>query len=225
MIYKQEKIKKFHEYTLEDYKRSLEVEDIAKVNLVEKTDGSFTQVGIRPILDDDIFIDPSFSEHLPSAGRMIAIGEMDFLIKNILENKEIKKVEFNEDITEFPKHISEFNEAVIVMSNKFTTIIPIKLMHRIDYDKRYPQLDHRYRIVTLPEKILGNKIIIVDKNAILFEKQVFHNEITGTKETIDIEIKPAKEMFKVDITIRSVNKIKYIDPSLIKILEVKEKDG
>ncbi len=55
-------MKKFHEYTLEDYNESLVIEDIVKVNLVEKTDGKFIQIGLRPLIDDDIFIDPSFSE-------------------------------------------------------------------------------------------------------------------------------------------------------------------
>ncbi|MBS3084279.1 hypothetical protein J4423_05720 [Candidatus Pacearchaeota archaeon] len=216
MNYNEEKIKKFKEYIIEDYKRGLEVEDIAKVNQVKKTDGSFIQIGIRPLLDDDIFIDPAFSEYLPSAGRMIAVGEMDFLIKNILENKEVEVIEFKEDIIEFPKYRQSMN-SIIIMSNKFTTVIPIRLMHRIDYDERYPRLDRMNRIVTIPERVLGNKIIILEKGAITWEKQVFDNG-----ETLDILIKPAQAFGKVDITIRSVNKIKHLDPSLIKILEVKE---
>ena len=42
------------------------------------------------------------------------------------------------------------------------------------------------------------------------------------KELIDINIKPAEEFGKVDITIKSVNKIKNIHPNWIKILEVVE---
>src|SRR3989344_2535850 len=91
--YDKNKVKLFHEYTLEDYNKSLIIEDIVKVNLVEKTDGSFTQIGIRPLLEDDIIIIPSFSEYLPGAGRMVANGEEDYLIKNILDKKEIEKIE------------------------------------------------------------------------------------------------------------------------------------
>ena len=90
-------------------------------------------------------------------------------------------------------------------------------MLRIDYKEKHPKLDYRYRIVSVPERILGNRIIIIDKNAILWEKQLFDN-----KEKLDIQIKPATGG-KVDITIRSVNKIKYIDHELIKILEIAEK--
>jgi len=222
MTYDKEKIRKFHEYTLEDYNRSLIIEDIAKVNLVEKTDGSFIQIGIRPLLEDDIFISPSFSEYLPGAGRMVAIGEEDYLIKNILDKKEIEKIEFVEDIKEFPKYVYDFDNAVILLSTKFFVEVFTKLMHRIDYEEKYPRLDRRYRIISIPEKVLGNNIIIVDKNAILWDKEIFDNKITGKKEKIDINIKPAKEMGKVDITIRSVNKIKYIDTDSIRILEVKD---
>ena len=221
MIYNKDKVKKFHEYTIEDYKGSLEVEEIAKVDLVEKTDGSFTQIGIRPLIEEGIFIYPGFHEYLPGAGRMIAVGEIDFLINEILNKKEIETIDFKEDFKELPKHI-EFNDGVIVISTKFYVKIFTQLMHRIDYEKKYPRLDYRYRIIAIPEKILGNKILLIDKNAILFEKQVFNNEITGTKETIDIKIKPVEEMGKVDITIKSVNKIKYIESDWIKILEVKD---
>ena len=220
-MYNQTKIKKFHEYTLEDYNRSLVIDDIVKVSLVEKTDGSFIQIGIRPLIEDDILINPSFHEYLPGAGRMVAVGEMEFLIKNLIENKDIEVINFNEDIKEFPKHVFDFNNAIILLSTKFYVEVFTKLMHRIDYGERYPKLDYRYSIISIPEKVLGNKIIIIDKNAILWEKQLFDNKETGKKEAIDINIKPAEEFGKVDITIRSVNKIRYVDPELIKILEVK----
>ena len=224
-MYKKEKIKKFQEYTLEDYNRSLILDEIVTVNLVEKTDGSFIQIGIRPLLDDDIFISPSFHEYLPGAGRMVANGEVDYLIKTIIDKadkKEIEKIEFKEDIKEFPKYVYDFNDSIILLSTKFFVEVFTKLMNRIDYEKKYPRLDKRYRIISVSEKVLGNKIIIVDKNAILWDKEIFENKITGKKEKIDIDIKPAKEMGKVDITIRSVNKIKDIDSELIKILEVEE---
>ena len=218
--YKEEKIKKFHEYTLEDYNRNLVIKDIVKVNLVEKTDGTFTQIGIRPLINEDIFISPSFHEYLPGAGRMVAIGEMDFLIKNILDNKEIEKIEFKEDIKEFPKYVYDFNDAIILLSTKFYVEVFTKLMNRIDYEEKHPRLDKRYEIISVSEKILGNKIIIIDKNAIILEKQKFHDKYTNSDEKINITEKSAS-LGKVDITIRSVNKIRKIDTELIKVLEIK----
>ena len=179
-MFSQEKIKKFYEYTLEDYNQSLEIEDIVKIKLVEKTDGDFIQIGLRPLIEDSIFIDPSFSEYLPGIGRMIAAGELDFLIKTILENKEIEKIELKEDVKEFPKYI-DYNNALIIISTKFYVEIFTKLMNRIDYKEKYPRLDYRNRIFSVPEKILGNKIIIIDRDAVWWEKELFYNDFTGKK--------------------------------------------
>ena len=54
----------------------------------------------------------------------------------------------------------------------------------------------------------------------LWEKQKFHDEYINNDEKIDIKIKPGSAG-KVDITIRSVNKIKYLDSDLIKVLEMR----
>ena len=222
MSYDKDKIKKFHEYILEDYNRSLIIEDIVKVDLIEKTDGTFIQIGIRPLLDDDIFTSPLMSEHLPGAGRMVALGEEEFLIKSILDNKYIEKIEFKEDIAEFPKYTFEFNNAVILLSTKFFVEVFTKLMNRIDYEEKGPRLDRKYKIITISEKVLGNKILIIDKNAIFWEKEKFYNEFTKKDEKIDINIKPITGG-KVDITIRSVNKITSLNEDGIRIIEIIEK--
>jgi hypothetical protein len=221
MVYDENKIKKFHEYTVKDYSASLVVENVADVDLVEKTDKTFTQIGIRPIIEEGIFIDPGFHEHLPGAGRMIAIGEEEFLIKNLLENGAIKKIDLSEDIEEFPKYLN-FEQNVILISTKFYVDIFTKLMHRIDYEEKYPRLDKRYRIISIPERILSNKIILIGKGAILWKKQLFDDKETGKKEKLDIIINPAKQFGKVDIIIRSVNKMIISDIEQIKILEVED---
>lgn len=221
MNYNKDKVRKFYESTLTDYNEHIIIEDIVKVNITEKTDGTFTQIGIRPLVDEDMLISPTFIPELPGAGRMIAIGERDFLVKTILSKNEIKRIPFEEDIKEFPKYIFDLNDAVILFSTKFYTEIFTKLMHRIDYEKKIPRLDKRYLLIPITEKMLDNKIIIIDKSAILWDKEIFDNEITNKKEKIDIKIAPTANG-KIDITIRSVNKIKYIDLDAIKILEVGE---
>jgi hypothetical protein len=223
-MYDKDKIKRFHINTLNDYGHGLEIADLAQVRYVKETDGSFTQIGLRPIVDEEMFINPGFHESLPGAGAMVSTGEVNLLLTNILElaeKGEIKKINFNEEIKEFPKHI-DFMNGVIVMSNKFTVEGFTQLMHRVDYENKYPRLDHMYKIVIIPEKILGNKIILIEKDAILWEKELFKNEATGKDELIDILIKSAEEFGKVDITIRSVNKIKDMWKDRIKVLEVKD---
>jgi len=222
-MYNNSKITKFYELTLEDYNRNLVIEDIAKVDITEKTDNSFIQIGLRPLVDEDMFILPNFHPELPGIGRLVAVGERDFLIQAILAKKEIKHIGIKEDIQEFPKYL-EFNDACILISTKFYVEIFTKFMYRIDYEERYPRLDYRYRIISVPEKVLGDKIIIIGKDAVLWKKQLFDNQVMGTKEKLDLSIKPTAGG-KVDITIRSVNKIEFIDEEAIKILEVNKNDS
>jgi len=219
-MYDKIKIKKFHEHVIEEYYNSEKINETVNVKLVDKTDGTYTQIGIRPLLDNDIFISPSMSEYLPGAGRMVAAGEINFLIKNLIDNKEIEKIEFKEDLQEFPKHV-DFDNTIILLSTKFYVEVFTKLMNKIDYDEKYPRLDRKYKIISIPEKVLGNRIVIIGKTAVLWEKQSFFDSATGKKVTLDIGHKPAAGG-KVDITIRSVNKIRSIDPELIKILEVEK---
>src|SRR3989344_4299574 len=199
-MYDKSKIERIHKATIEEYNKSLKVEKICRVKVTSKTDGNFTQIGIRPLLD----------------------GEMDFLIKTILDKNDVEKIEFKEDIKDFPKYVYEFNDAVVLLSTKFYVEVFTRLMHRIDYEEKYPRLDKMYQIISVPEKVLGDYIIIIDKNAILWEKKQFDNEVTKNKELLDISIKPKGE--KVDITIRSLNKITYIEPELVKILQVKDEN-
>ena len=224
--YDKEKIAQFQLSAIKDYNDSQVISEICKVNFVERTDERFIQIGLRPVIDEDIFLKDRNGVHvhpeLPSIGMHIAIGERDFLIKNILDNKEIEKTQINkEELTEFPKHVFDYNEATILISLDFFVELSQKLMHRIEYKDGKTILDSRYRLIFVPGEMMKNKIIIIDKDAILWAKQKFHNEFTGKDESLDIYISPEVGE-RVDITLRSVNRIKSIDSKSIKILEVEE---
>ena len=64
-----DKLREFHESVIEDYNRSLEVEDLATVRTTEKTDLSSTQIGMRTIIPEEVF-----NSLYPSFGREVAIG-------------------------------------------------------------------------------------------------------------------------------------------------------
>lgn len=220
--YDAEKIKQFQISTIEDYNKSKIIEQICKVNLVERSDGDFIQIGLRPVVDEDIFlVGGNVHPELPSLGRHIAVGERDFLIKTLLENEQIKKIKLDkEEIFEFPKEITS-NNGILLISTDFLVNISMNLMNRIEYKNSKVLLDKNYEIIYVPKQIIGNRIMIIDKDAILWTKQKFHNEFTGQDESLDISINP-KVGWTVDITVRSANKIKYLDPELIKILEVRD---
>jgi hypothetical protein len=219
-MYQKEKVKQFKESAIEEYNNGLIVEKIASVTKVKKTSEDFIQIGVRPLMEDEFLIAPNFDPRLPGIGRMVANGEMDFLINKLLHNPEVRTEKFNEGIKELPKHVLTFDEAVVLISTKFYVEMFTKLMYRIDYEEKYPLLDRHYRIISIPERVLGNKLVIIGKNAIAWKKQLFDNG-----ETLDISIKPATEFGKVDITVRSVNKMEVVDPDKIKILDVGEENG
>src|SRR3989344_6915490 len=106
-----EKLKGFHESVIEDYNRSLEVEDIAMVKTTEKTDFSSTQIGMRTIIPEEVF-----NSLYPSFGREVAIGEMDFLLKYLLKCEKIQKAQIPEDM-KFIEHL-EFNKNIVILSTK-----------------------------------------------------------------------------------------------------------
>ncbi len=224
--YDKEKIKQFEESAIQEYERSKVVDDICKVNLVERTDGKFTQIGSRPLIDEQIFLEDKEGTHfhpeLPGIGRDVAVGERDFLIKTILDNKNVqKKIIKKDEIKDFPKYAFDFQKATILISTEFFVGLHQKFMNRIKYDDNKTVLDSNYILDFVPSKIMDNRIIIIEEDAILWAKQKFKNEFTEKDEALDIGIEP-RIGGKVDIIVRSVNRIKSLDVEGIKILEVEE---
>ena len=132
-IYDREKIKQFQTSTIRDYNNSLIVEEVCNVNLVDRTDGKFTQIGLRPIVEEDIFLPKgNIFPELLSLGGYIAIGERDFLINSILENREIQRVKINNNKIEKFLNEVEFNESAIFIANDLFIDIAQLLMKRIE---------------------------------------------------------------------------------------------
>ena len=208
-----EKLKEFHESIIEDYNRSLEVEDLASVRTTEKTDPSSTQIRMRTIIPEEVF-----NSLYQSFGREVAIGEMSFLLGHLLKCEEIQRVQIPED-TKFTEHL-EFNKNLVIFSTKFYVSIFTKLINHVVYGEGHPLLYGIYPLISIPEKILGNKILIIEKDAILIEKELFTDELTGKKEKINVITKDLID--RVEVMFRSVLKIKHIDFERIKILEVEE---
>ena len=115
----------------------------------------------------------------------------------------------------------DFNESAILICNDFFVSIAQLLMKRIEYKDHKTLLDSRHSLFFVPGEAIRHKIIIIEKEAILWTKQKFHNQFTNKEEGLDIAIEPMIGG-KVDIVARSVNRIKSLDPERIKILEVQE---
>ena len=122
--------------------------------------------------------------------------------------------------TKFVDHL-DFDVAIVLLSTKFYVEFFTELMDYIEYGGRHPIIYHRYPVISVPEKVLKNRIIIIEKGAIWLEKELFTDEFTGKKEKINVITRPSPGL-NVDVLVRSVNKIKSLDPELIRILEVED---
>jgi hypothetical protein len=94
------------------------------------------------------------------------------------------------------------------------------MKNEISYKGPYAFLNSQYPITFVPEGDLDNKIIILDKNAVMWAKKKFDNKITNSEEQLEFQIKHVSP--KIDIIIRSLNKIQDINNNLIKVLELKK---
>ena len=138
-----------------------------------------------------------------------------------MENKEIQRINIDKiEIEKFPNHVS-LNESTILISNDFFVSIAQLLVKRIEYKDHKILLDSCYRLFFVSGEAIKNKIVIIEKDAIFWTKQNFHNQFTNKEEGLDISIEPMIGG-KVDIVVKSVNRIKSIYPERIKILEVVE---
>jgi len=223
MAYNKDKVERFHRYILKEYYRDLFIENLVDVGTTDKTDGTFTQVGIRPLIDEGIFTQPNYASELTMAGRIIAIGERDLLVKTLLKDKNIKTIRIKEkDFT--PSKLSELlgtlNAKILVSVDKKASLLKDRdWMRHIDFVNGKMRFNSYYDVYPISSKVANSKIIILDDLALVWIKQLFQNPITGKKEKLDIQIGNVKKNGKVDVLIRSVNKLHYFK-EYIKIIEI-----
>ena len=218
------KVKIFNEYILEEYARDLVVEDITDVNFTDKTDGTFTQVGIRPLIDLGTLTEPNYDPRLTMAGRIVATGERDLLVHSILES-EIKRIKLDKtklSPEELQKYLSTYWHAKIIISVDIEAEIlkNKEWFYHIKFMGRKMKFNGLYDIIPVPTNIMTNTIIIIGDSAFLWTKQLFPNKITNKSEKLDIHISDTLNNGKLDITIRSVNKFEIMNPENIKIIDV-----
>ena len=223
MKYDKNKVERFHKYILNEYNRDLFIENIVDVGTTDKIDGTFTQVGIRPLIDEGIFTQPNYDSRLTGAGRIIALGERDLLVKTLLKDQSIKTIKIKEkDFT--PSKLSEllesFNAKILVSVDKKSSLLKDRdWMKHIDFVIGKMIFNSDYDVFPISSKVANSRIIILDEFALVWIKQLFHNPITGKKEKLDIKIGTVKKNGKVDVLIKSVNKLHYYK-ECIKIIEI-----
>jgi len=220
--YDKGKIERMKRYIFNEYNRDSIVGKIINVASVKKTDGTFTQIGIRPLVDEDMLISPNYSPELPMAGRMISIGERDHLINRVLNEEGIKQIEIKEaDFSpqELQKHLEDTETLILPVNVEMMMMEDQEWMQHIEFKGGQIHFNSVHNIIFVPTRLLS-KIVIIDKLAIFWEKVLFFDKTTNKKEKLEISIGETHPNKKIDITIRSLNKLKFTDKSLIKVIEL-----
>ncbi len=218
----QKQVEMFQRYILKEYHRDRFIEKITDVATIDQTDGTFTQIGIRPRITTEIFTQQSHSPQLIQSGTLVAVGERNHLVKTLLEDKTIKKIKIKErDFT--PTKLSELighQEVKILLSvdAKTSLLMNRGWMKHISFVDKTILFNSYAEIFPISGKNASKKIILLDELALVWTKQLFQNKITGRKEKLEIKIGKQKEG-KVDVLIRSVNKLLYYKDR-IKIIEL-----
>lgn len=221
--YDKTKVERFYRYILNEYNRDLFIEQVTEVGTTDKTDGSFVQVGIRPLIDEGIFTEPNYASELTMAGRIIALGERDLLVKTLLKDKSIETIKIKEkDFT--PSKLQELLESLnakilVSVDMKASLLKDRDWMVHIDFVSGKMRFNSYYDVFPISSKVANSRIIILNELALVWIKQLFLNSITKKKEKLDIKIGNIKKNGKVDILIRSVNKMHYYK-EYIKIIEI-----
>lgn len=242
----QEKVKSCREGILKSYKETSEIADIVDQKEFDKSDEEldFIQIYYRPLTPKDWFINNSdvLYDHIwNDFGRIVSLGEINYVLETISENKKIEKEKIelkkkNEieilflKIFEIINTLKKkgLNPSVIFIPNEYNSEIHKKtfqegsiLCKKLNYKdgKRYlvPDRNTKLKIFFSSKDIPFRDIIVLDKSAGAWIYKI--DEGTGERLFIDIK-EYEKDKTKVDIYIRTLVSFKIIDPQKIRILEI-----
>ncbi len=214
------KLEAFNFNILSGYYDNLIIEKIMKLEEKDITDGEFNQVGIRVLLNTEIFNGNNFTD-LRNLGRIIALGERDLMVKTLLNN--INVITLNKDEYSPAKlraFLGNSNAKLLISVDNKASIVKNHVWMKFLKFKNDKLTFDEHEVFPIPSKVTPHKVIILnDTHQLSWFKQVFQNNITGKKEKLDIQINPANKPGKTEVLIRSVNKFMYGKNS-IKILDI-----
>lgn len=222
------RIKEFVYKTLEEYNKSLLVDKYVENIPVKENqmDHDFKQVGMNGLLERNFFL-PQFGStyiapQIIGLGRGIALGEAEYFVNRILEDRKIiKNLEKKESFT--------LNKLIKLAPNSTDTILIIhpRLFFKWLKDPTWgiTKITEGSRIADIfpcykySSRSLNDKIIAIDKLAASLTYVEFLNDFTKSKGRLDITIK-LRNSSQVFLSVRSLIKLHIHDATRIKIIEL-----
>ncbi|RJS84991.1 MFS transporter [Methanophagales archaeon] len=229
-----EKVAKCREDIFKSYKESSEIPEVVQVKeFGEERDKEleFIQIYKSPLIRKDCLIKPSFvdcSTRWFELGRSVAVGEINYLIKRILEDERIERVGlrarghekiFNE-IKSVAGSLKEQNykpSVVFIPLEIFTEFVKKRLAKRSEH-LRIDE-DTELKVINSSKLTPFEDIIILDKTAGIWTFEP--DEEAEGRLVIEIKEYDADKS-KVDLLAKTVVNFRIVDPNAIKILKIKQ---
>ncbi len=230
---------------LESFNESSEISKAARLeefDLSRDKDIEFISIYRRPIIPKDCFLTASYvdcSVLWHGYGRNVAFGEINYFVKQILDNSHIEKIEVDyvEDIIRlYDKIESTINSLKDDGFNPSTIFIPLdylskfrkegwniesKLYNKFTYSDRQFKLNESTKldIIHSSNYTKFEDIIILDKKACIWT----FKPPDEVKERLHIEINEyEKDISKIDLLVKTVINLKIENSDAIKILTIKK---
>jgi ElaB/YqjD/DUF883 family membrane-anchored ribosome-binding protein len=228
-----EKVAKCREDIFKSYKESSEISEVVQVKKFDEerdNELEFFQIYKRPLIPKDCLIKPSFvdcSTPWFNFGRVVAVGEINYLIKRIFEDERIERVRIREE-----EHEELFNKIKSVVGslkeqNYNPSVIFMPLDIRTEFVKKklaelgYLRIDEdtKLKVINSSKLTPFEDIIILDKTAGIWTFEPDEE----AEERLIIEIKEYDaDKSKVDLLVKTVVNFRIVDPKAIKILKLNE---
>jgi len=219
------KIKRFTEFTLDEYKKNRIIHEIVETREMPRTDGTLFQFPMSGFVDIDFFkedrISTLNSPIIVGMGSDIARAEKNYLVQTILNSdlatKKIKSL-----------NLSLISKEANSMGSNITVLLPSSLIGqihergdhmRIQYNGPTPFLDGHIRFYYVPRDIIQNKIIFIEKSACLWHFLTQQNIVTGKPELIHLEIAHQKKGKKISVLAKTMGKLEILNRKGVKVLE------
>ena len=203
------------------------IDKFVNIKTVTETDGSFKQIALRTLLEKDTFEEgSSTAPMLINFGKAIADGEENYFVNKIITN--IEKININqksinkEVLIDFINSVKNSEDIVILTSFEFKYDVLVA-NGWVNYDRDLEDFildigNKKCFIYGVPNKIIQNHIIILNKSSIKWEYKL----VEGTKERLDLIINHDAHPTKADIVARSIIKYDILDASKIKVIQIVE---
>lgn len=223
-----DKVRQCTEAALRDYNAHRTIQHMLETEEVTITDGTFIQIGLKPLIDADFFYkdppDVNKDPTLPGLGSMIAASERDFLVHQILNNKLISRIQIP-----FPANLADFlSTEAYKVSTVPIIILPYNFYPNLFNASNYPRLKHtnpvtmdeHIKLFFVPKGPLDGKIIILNFHAGVIRCVKKANPVTDTLEFLQVTIGVEEKNGKIDVTAKTLVRLDWFDITQVKIIEL-----